>query len=78
MSSLSDLLRTVRADRHVTENQLAEALGISVNDYTGIEEGIKPLSIELFDRIVEVLKVDPSNVLGMYLQLERDRRKQTA
>lgn len=78
MTRISDLIRSLRSDRNVSAAQLADALGMAVGDYSLIEDGGKPLSIELLYRIAEALQLDPSNVIGIYMQSERDRRRQIA
>lgn len=73
-----DLVRSLRSERNIPEAQMATELGIPVSDYLRLEDGSQPLAVEILYQIAEILRLDPSHVMGIYMQSERERRKHSA
>jgi transcriptional regulator with XRE-family HTH domain len=52
-------LRQVRRERKLTQEQLAEAVGISVVALSNIERGVNGPEFETLEKLIEVLEVSP-------------------
>ena len=55
---------TKEKDCHLSQETLAEKVGISVNTVSRIEGGQAAISIEIFVKLVEVLGADANELLG--------------
>ena len=61
---LGERVRQKRKDCHLSQETLAEKVGISVNTVSRIEGGQAAISIEIFVKLVEVLGADANELLG--------------
>lgn len=62
--SLGKKIQKIRKDRHLTQEELSEKIGIS-RAYMGyIEQGRNTPSLEVLDKIARVLKVPVSNLFN--------------
>ena len=61
---LGERVRQKRKDCHLSQETLAEKVGISVNTVSRIEGGQAAISIEIFIKLVEVLGADANELLG--------------
>lgn len=61
---LGERVRQKRKDCHLSQETLAEKVGISVNTVSRIEGGQAAISIEIFAKLVEVLGADANELLG--------------
>ena len=61
---LGERIRQRRKDSHLSQETFAEKAGISVNTVSRIEGGQTAMSIEIFQRLVEVLDADANMLLG--------------
>lgn len=61
---LGERIRQKRKDSHLSQETFAEKAGISVNTVSRIEGGQTAMSIEIFQRLVEVLDADANMLLG--------------
>jgi transcriptional regulator with XRE-family HTH domain len=52
-------LRQVRREKKLTQEQLAEAVGISVVALSNIERGVNGPEFETLEKLIEVLEVFP-------------------
>ena len=59
-----DCVGQKRKDCHLSQETLAEKVGISVNTVSRIEGGQAAISIEIFVKLVEVLGADANELLG--------------
>lgn len=55
---LHDKIRSVRNQNKLTQEQVAEKLGISTNGYSKIEKGQTKLSIERLQEIANIFDID--------------------
>lgn len=56
-------LKRVRSEKHLTQRDIAEKAGISVNYYARIERAdVKP-SVETLEKIIKALNVKSSDIL---------------
>ena len=56
-------LRKARLDKGLTQLELADKAGVSVNHYAQIERGEKNPSVTTLTNIVEVLGLTPNDIL---------------
>lgn len=56
-------IRNFRKQKHLTQQNLAEKLNISLSYLSKIECGQKPASIEIYHRIAKFFRVDVSAIL---------------
>ena len=56
-------LRKVRLEQHLTIEQVAERVGISTTFYSNLECGNKMMSLVTFQKLTEVLGVNPNCLL---------------
>ena len=57
-------IRMIRKERNLTQEKLAEAIGVSPSNMSDIENGKANFGIEVFMKITEVLQVSPDRLLG--------------
>lgn len=56
-------IRNARLKTHLTQAEVAEKAGLSVNYYSRIERGEVNQSLETFEAVTRVLKVKSSDIL---------------
>lgn len=61
---LGDNIRRVRKQRGYSQEEFADIAGFSRSYYTEIETGKRNISIINLIKIMEVLKVDPNEIIG--------------
>lgn len=61
--TMGDRIKEIRKQRGLTQEQLAEALDISVEYVSQIERGMKIPSMQIFIKLVEVLDVSADYLL---------------
>lgn len=61
--TMGDRIKETRRMRHLTQEQLAEKLDISVEYVSQLERGIKMPSMQMFIKLVEVLDVSADYLL---------------
>lgn len=64
-SSLGARVRMYRQEQKLTQEQLAEAAGISASFLGHIERGSRVLSVDTLLRLCAVLHVTPNDLLGV-------------
>ena len=57
------LLQEARLEKGLTQLELADKAGVSVNHYALIERGVKNPSVTTFTNIIEVLGLKPNDIL---------------
>ncbi len=62
---LGNHIRDRRKEMHISQETLAERAGISPNTVSRIECGQSAMSVEIFMRIVQILGMDVSELMGM-------------
>jgi transcriptional regulator with XRE-family HTH domain len=55
-------LRQIRRQKDLTQEQLAEAVGISVEFLSNMERGINAPSFETLEKLTQVLQVPPEEL----------------
>lgn len=63
--TFGDKLREARKNKGYTQEQIAHLLGIAKSTYTGYEKGVREPDLFKIKRLVEVLDVDSSWLLGV-------------
>lgn len=63
--TFGDKLRDARKNKGYTQEQIAHLLGIAKSTYTGYEKGVREPDLFKIKRLVEVLDVDSSWLLGV-------------
>lgn len=63
--TFGDKLREARKNKGYTQEQIAGLLGIAKSTYTGYEKGVREPDLFKIKRLVEVLDVDSSWLLGV-------------
>lgn len=66
-------IRKARKKQNLTQEQLAEMIGVKSAHISNIESGKKPFSFNVFVRLYTALKVNPDSLLLRYGEL-RDAR----
>lgn len=56
-------IRSARKARHMTQEELAELVGVNTTHISNIESGKKPFSFKIFVRLYTALKVNPDSLL---------------
>lgn len=56
-------LREARKQQHLTQVEVAQAAGISINYYAMVERGETNPSLEAFENILKALKIKSSKIL---------------
>lgn len=59
---VSEVIRTMREVNHLTQEDMAEKLNISVNGYSKIERGITKLSLEKLEQIANIFNINVSDL----------------
>ncbi|MBP3604253.1 MAG: helix-turn-helix transcriptional regulator [Lachnospiraceae bacterium] len=59
---LGKKIKTLRSVRELTQEQMAESLGISRQKYARIESGTNNITLEILSRIADVLDVTVSDI----------------
>lgn len=53
-----------RRSKHLTQEKLAESLGIETNSLSNIERGAKGFSVEILIKLCELLEVDANYIIS--------------
>ncbi len=61
--TMGDRIKETRKEHHLTQEQLAEMLDVSLEYISQIERGLKMPSMQLFIKLVEVLDVSADYLL---------------
>ena len=67
---LGKRIKELRKERRMTQDELAEKTGASLNTITSIERGIRSPSIDLLDRISQALQVPIKDLFDYLHQKE--------
>ena len=59
---VQDTIRTMRELNHLTQEEMAEKLNISVNGYSKIERGVTKLSLEKLEQIANIFNINVSEL----------------
>jgi transcriptional regulator with XRE-family HTH domain len=57
-------LRQIRRHKDLTQEQLAEAVGITAEYLSNLERGVNAPSFETLEKLAEVLEVDVTELFG--------------
>lgn len=64
LTKIGDNIRKARIQRGYSQEEFAEIAGFSRSYYTEIETGKRNISVLNLIKIVEMLKVDPNELIG--------------
>ncbi len=56
-------IQRLREERHYTQEGLSEKIGVTPNHLSAIERGVSGISLELLEKLCEVLKVTADHIL---------------
>lgn len=71
-------IKTERLKRKLSQEELGNMLGVSKVSISGYEKGTRTPTLEIFVKIISVLKVEPSYLLGMdYYTLDEKKNMVT-
>lgn len=56
-------IQWLREERHYTQEELSEKLGVTPNHLSAIERGVSGISIELLEKLCQVLEVTADHIL---------------
>ena len=60
----SDILKELRRDRHITQRQMGDLLGISQSSYSDYENGLRNMPLTMLDFLADVLDTSTDYILG--------------
>ena len=60
----SDILKELRRDRHITQRQMGDLLGISQSSYSDYENGLRNMPLTMLDFLADVLGTSSDYILG--------------
>ena len=60
-------LRKERLDRNITQKQLADMIGVSKASISSYEKNQRTPTLDVFEKMIDVLNMDPSYLLGREL-----------
>ena len=64
MPMYSDILKELRRDRHITQRQMGELLGISQSSYSDYENGLRNMPLTMLDFLADILGTSTDYILG--------------
>ena len=64
MPMYSDILKELRRDRHITQRQMGDLLGISQSSYSDYENGLRNMPLTMLDFLADVLGTSTDYILG--------------
>lgn len=56
-------IQWLREERHYTQEELSEKIGVTPNHLSAIERGVSGISIELLEKLCQVLEVTADHIL---------------
>ena len=56
-------IQLLREERHYTQEELSEKLGVTPNHLSAIERGVSGISLELLEKLCQVLNVTADHIL---------------
>jgi len=62
---IGEQIRTIREKRNVTQEQIADYLGMTRQRFSRIEKGLSDISYDIIVRIAEYLKVTPGDITSV-------------
>lgn len=72
MKRITEKIRLYRLKRGLSQENMADSLGISTTSYGDIERGKTDLSLSRFYRIAEILEVGIAALMGEETQLQQE------
>ena len=70
MPMYSDILKELRRDRHITQRQMGDLLGISQSSYSDYENGLRNMPLTMLDFLADVLGTSTDYILGRTAVIE--------
>lgn len=61
---ITDLIRTIRKQKKLTQKEVANKLQISVAQYGHYETGHSEMTLSTFLKILEILRIEPKHFFG--------------
>ncbi|AEI48727.1 helix-turn-helix domain-containing protein [Runella slithyformis] len=72
MKTITEKIRLYRLERGLSQENMADSLGISTTSYGDIERGKTELSLSRFYQIAELLKVGVAALMGEEASIQRE------
>ncbi len=63
-------IQKLREEQHYTQEELSEKLGVTPNHLSAIERGVSGISLELLEKLCQVLLVTSDHILFGYERME--------
>lgn len=75
MKRITEKIRLYRLERGLSQENIADALGISTTSYGDIERGKTDLSLSRFYQIAEILKVSVAALMGEEIPIQQEMQQ---
>lgn len=72
MNSITERIREIRSGRSISQEYMANELGIDTSSYHRLERGTSPLSVTRLGEIARILEVDVVQLIGTKEQPKND------
>lgn len=74
MNPLGDKIRSLRERRNLTQEQLAEIVGVHQSKISHCETGERGVSLSLLERLARALDVDRNDLIDVAIESNSDER----
>ena len=72
---IGDRIKIARISRNLSQDSIAEDLGISVSAYSNMERGVVDITVNRIMKVAEILKIKWSFLLGISNESDSDFEK---
>jgi transcriptional regulator with XRE-family HTH domain len=72
---IGDRIKIARVSRNLSQDSIADDLGISVSAYSNMERGVVDITVNRLVQVAEILKVDWTYLLGIEKEEEKNYEK---
>ena len=69
LTAYGKFIRKIRIDRNINQKEHADLLNISATHLSNIEKGKKPISMEIINQTIEVLKLNADEEKAMIKEI---------
>lgn len=73
--TIGDRIKIARISRNLSQDSIAEDLGISVSAYSNMERGVVDITVNRIMKVAEILKIKWSFLLGISNESDSDFEK---
>ena len=71
MAVFANILKTLRTDKHLSQQELATRLGISKSAVSMYEQGRREPDFDILNKIADIFQVDADYLLGLRSTVEK-------